>query len=232
LNPAKTLTALLLASASLCSLAIAGQVASQAELALILGDSLEMEDFEGVNLAGGTSLGAPNPLSSLNAPASWGIVPGVTYQSGNGLGFFGAFVQGNDSVVLGGSPSLGATNINMTISFAAPQLAVGLMVVNITGNLAYHDTVTFYNNATVLGSLNITLPGAGGPSGARFVGWQDLAGITSVRLGSDVITIVDDVTWGVNVSAVPELPVSALWALGLLGLMASNKHRSLYHAKR
>ncbi len=196
----------------------AAQVATDAELQLILGDQAQLEDFEGINLAGGTTVASPNPLNAGTAPAGWGILPGVSYLSGNSLGFFGGSLLGNDSVILGGSPALNSVNKTITVSFATPQLAVGFYVLNTTGNLSFLDSVTFFSNSTVLGTLNLALPTAG----AKFAGWQDAAGITSARITSNQWALVDNVAWGV--SAVPELPNHALLGLGLFAVWA--KHRS------
>jgi hypothetical protein len=221
-RPTKNSLLTLAALALTCNLAQADQIATDAELQAILGGDSQIEDFEGINLAGGTSLGSPNPLNSATALASWGILPGVSYRSGDGLGFFGTFLLGNDSVVLGGSPSLTSTNRNITVTFDAPQLAIGFYVLNTTGNLSFQDTATFYRNSTVIGTLNLSMPTAG----ARFAGWLDAGGVTSVRVTSNQWVLLDNMSWGVNVAAVPEPGAGGLMTLGGLGLWAFLRQRA------
>lgn len=177
----------------LAGTAHAQRIDTRAQLDAILGDQQLLEDFEGFSLAGGTSLSAPNPLNALTQPAGWGILAGPTYSSPAWLRFYTTFMYGDDSNVLAGSNDL-------TITFDQPQAAVGLDIVSITGNLTYHDVVTFFHGSTELGSIARDIP----PGGELFVGWQNQsAGITSVHVvqtGSSGWSIVDNIAWGVDVS--------------------------------
>lgn len=175
-----------------CATAIAQQIDTRPQLDAILGDQLLLEDFEGFSLAGGTYVTAPNPLDAFTQPAGWGILAGPTYSSPAWLRFYTTLMYGDDSNVLAGSNDL-------LITFDEPQRAVGLDIVSITGNLTYHDVVTFYHGATELGSITRDIP----PGGELFVGWQNQsAGITSVHIvqtGSSGWSIVDNVEWGIGV---------------------------------
>jgi hypothetical protein len=171
-----------------------GLITSAAQLQATLGDKLLLEDFEGFSLAGGTSAAAPNPLSAITKP-QWHLLSGVTYSSLHSLGVYTGQLLGEDSNILAG---VGSSTNDVTIAFDAPQLAVGFYLVDITGNLDYHETITFLRGATVLGSTNLVVPSAG----AQFLGWQDAGGITSARVTSDSFAMVDDVMWGVTAAPV------------------------------
>ena len=175
-------------------LAQGNPISDPATLASILGDQEQIEDFEGFSLSGGTSTPAPNPLNSSTKP-QWGLLSGVSYGSLHNLAVYTGQLLGDDSNILAG---VGSANNDVTISFGVPQLAVGFYLVDITGNLDYHETITFLNGTTALGSVNLTLPKAS----AQFLGWKDTAGITSVRVTSDAFAMVDNVTWGVTATPV------------------------------
>ena len=185
----------LLVSLLVGSAALAGEIPSYAQLESILGDQLLQEDFEGFSLAGGTSIPAPNPLDSTTKP-EWNLEPGVTYSSTYSLVVYAGQLLGDDSNILAG---VGGNPNDVTIEFVAPQLAVGLYLVNITGNLDYQETVTFSRGSIEVGSLELTLPSAS----EHFVGWQDFLGITTIRVTSDSFALVDNVTWGVGVNGTP-----------------------------
>ncbi len=163
-------------------------IETRAQLEAILNDAIEVEDFEGFSIHGGTSVPAPNPLNSDTQPAGWGIVPGATYSSPDWLRVYASFVWGDDSNVLAGSDDL-------VITFDQPQQAVGLDVISITGNVTYHDVVTFYHGPATLGSIELDLA----PGGEDFVGWQHAGGITHVRIRESATAgwaIIDNVAWG------------------------------------
>lgn len=188
--------AALVVSALCISHAYAQQVTSRAALENILGDTLVIEDFEGLSVHGGTGFSVPNPLSSDTA--TWGMEPGVTYSSADGdLMLYGSFVLGEDSVVLECSGDL-------TIVFDPPQAAVGFEVVNVTGNVSWTDEVTFYNGNDSVGVVSAALS----PGQAAFVGWRNDAGISSVVVHKSAgspfgIVVIDNNTWGFAVAACP-----------------------------
>ncbi|MCB9839071.1 MAG: hypothetical protein H6813_07005 [Phycisphaeraceae bacterium] len=179
--------------------ALAGPVATIAEMEILLDDQIEIEDFEGLSVHGGTTSPAPNPLNSATAPAGWGIIPGVTYGSMTGLALHGGFLDGDDSVVLQGGTFL-------TVTFDQPQLGVGMRLIDGTGNVPYHDIVTYFHGATELGVQQFDLP----PASDAFTGWQDAAiGITSITVtstgtGFSGLSSIDNVMFGVVV--VPSCP--------------------------
>ena len=191
------LAALLTLSISCISAATAraGQITTRAALDAILTDHAILEDFEGVSVAGGEVRSAPNPLSSANQPAFWGLASGVTYGSNGTLALYGGYLHGDSSNILEGSNGL-------LITFAQPQRAVGMDVVDGTGNVAFPYTIEFLHNQTVLGTLNINLAQATD----AFAGWQDVAqGITSVRVTvtSPIVgnfAEVDNLGWGITVT--------------------------------
>lgn len=177
----------------------AQQIETRTELDAILGDQQYIEDFEGFSLAGGTYVTAPNPLNSITQLSGWGILSGVTYSSPYWLRFYTTFMYGDDSNVLAGSNEV-------LITFDEPQLAVGFDIVSITGNVTYHDAVTFYHHSIELGSVSRDIA----PGGELFVGWQNAAsGITSARIvqtGASGWSIIDNVEWGITVaSCAPDL---------------------------
>ncbi|MCL4222033.1 MAG: hypothetical protein KJZ65_11770 [Phycisphaerales bacterium] len=174
--------------AAVAPVATAQPIETRAQLEAVLGDALVLEDFEGFSIHGGTSVAAPNPLNSATQPAGWGIMPGVTYSSPHWLRVYASFVWGDDSNVLAGGDDL-------LIAFDQPQQAVGLDVVSITGNVMYHDVVTFSHGEDVLGTVELDLL----PGGEAFVGWRHPAGITHVRVRETATAgwaIIDNVAWG------------------------------------
>ncbi|MCB9508317.1 MAG: hypothetical protein H6697_11720 [Myxococcales bacterium] len=189
----KSLAVFLLLAAS--ASAQSGLIPTASQLESILGDQLELEDFESFSLAGGTSTSAPNPLDASTKP-EWHLLPGVTYSSQHSLGVYTGQLLGDDSNILAG---VGSSTNDVTASFDTAQLAVGFYLVNITGNVAYTETITFLHGTTVLGTVDLVLPSAS----EQFLGWQDASGITSVRVTSNHFAMIDDVTWGVPASAPP-----------------------------
>ena len=188
------------------SAARADLLTSQAVLDGILGDQVQIEDFEGFSLHGGTFQDAPNPLNASTAPAYMGIQPGVTYGSPRWLRFYATTLLGDDSIVLAG-------DYHIDVDFHQRQLAVGLYTKNITGNLDYQNTISFYRDGQLLGSADYVLP-----SGAwTFYGWRDPLGVDRISVNSsNAWAIVDNIEWGI---AVPEpsmgmvLAIVAAWAL-------------------
>lgn len=185
------------------AVAHAQEISTRAALDAILDDQARLEDFEGFSLAGGSWLTAPNPLNADTQLPGWGILAGPTYSSPAWLRFYTTSMYGDDSNVLAGSNDL-------FIVFDEPQLAVGFDIVSITANLTYHDTVTFYNDTTPIGSISRDIA----PGGELFVGWQNAAGITSIRViqsGTSGWAIVDNIEWGVRVQAcAPDLNLDAV----------------------
>jgi hypothetical protein len=168
---------------------------SYAALEVFLDDQLLMEDFEGISIHGGTSIVAPNPLTSSTAP-TWGILPGVVYSSPDELALYGGQLLGDDSNILTARGNALANTLNIT--FDNPQLAIGFYLVNITGNFDYHETINFLSDAVVLESLSLTLPSAS----ELFMGRRFAAGITAVQVVSDAFALADNVTWGIAVPGV------------------------------
>ena len=201
----------------------AGALQNFGELEAILGDAIVLEDFEGPNLFGGSSIAVPNPLNTDTAPAQWNIEPGATYRSDRNLGLYTGQLLGGASNILGGVGALPGEDNTVTVQFQLRQAAVGFYLVNITGNLNYTETVTFYQGATVLGFMALTLPQAS----ERFVGWHDPTGITAARVTSDSFALVDNVAWGVSV--VPEPSTSALTLFGAAALcvLRASRRRAL-----
>ncbi|MEP6811250.1 MAG: PEP-CTERM sorting domain-containing protein [Chthoniobacterales bacterium] len=182
-------------------------IATRAQLDTILSDQMQLEDFEGVSLAGGSSLQAPNPLNSMTQP-NWGLLSGITYSSPGSLTLYSS-----SSNILQGTTSL-------TITFNQPQLAMGLSIIDQTGNLTYHDVVSFYNGNSLLGSLPFDLA----PASMAFAGWQAPGvGITRVVITSDQQAVIDDVEWGRAV--VPEPGTMWLAAVGGAALLAYARKR-------
>lgn len=180
------------------SSALGGPVASVSQLDAILGDQVLLEDFEGLSISGGGTIPVPNPLSAATQPSGWGILSGVVYSSPDSLAMHAGFLHGDSSNVLQGAT-------NLLITFTKPQAAVGFDIVDGTGNVPYHDTVTFYHGAQILGTLEFNLSAPGD----AFAGWQDeVQGITSARVvsvgtGFSGLSVVDNIEWGIDVIPVP-----------------------------
>jgi len=171
----------------------AQQIATRAQLDAILDGDLLLEEFEGVSLAGGTTVTCANPLNSATAPANWGIIAGASYSSPDPLRLHAGFLHGDSSNIL-------QSVLVITTTFAQPQAAVGLDVVNTTGNVPFTDTVTFYHNSTVLGVLTFPLTAPGD----AFAGWQNTAvGITSIKVTSTFFAEIDNIGWGTVVPPAP-----------------------------
>ncbi|GAB4192076.1 MAG: hypothetical protein Kow00105_06130 [Phycisphaeraceae bacterium] len=198
-------------SFSLSSATQADIITSFADLELVLTDQIIIEDFESVSLHGGGALALPNPFT---APA-WGIEPGVTYSSPDKLTLY----SGN---VLAANKTYGPNLL--TITFDQPQLAVGMDLIDFTGNLDYHETIRFYHDTVELGSLAVTLQQAS----SQFVGWQHPSGITHVTIQSDVWSIVDNVAWGLWIGdvLVGDLDRDEFVGISDLNLLLSNWNQS------
>ena len=181
-------------------------VETQAELDAILTDQARQEDFEGLSVAGGSSVVAPNPLNSMTASPSWGIVPGATYSSPTWLRLYASSLFGDDSNVLAGGNEL-------HVEFAQPQRAIGFYNKNITGGgFDYNITISFYRGNLLLDSFDYVLPS----TGEEFRGWEDAMGITSLTVqSSNSWAIIDNIQWGISVATVPE-PV-AIFPVLILG---------------
>lgn len=176
----------------------AQQIATEAQLAALLGDSQLIEDFEGVSLSGGTGVSAPNPLNAATAPPTWGLLSDPTYSSLGLLSLHTGFLHGDDSNLLEGTDGI-------TVEFDAPQVAVGFDVVNPTGNVTRTVTVEVFYEAVRLGSATINLSAASD----AFFGWQAATlGITRVEITS-VASITsgfiaaDNFEWGLVASPCP-----------------------------
>lgn len=178
--------------------ACAGPVATPVALSAILDDQELIEDFDGVSVHGGTTLPAPNPLSSLTAPPSWGILPGITYTSTASLRLYGGFNHGDDSVMLQ-SPQAASV---LSVDFNQAQRAAGLELVNSTGNVTLPVTVTFYRQCSVLGTISFNIP----PATTFFAGWEDAQGITSITTDNGWVNI-DNVQWGIDLPAPPPITI-------------------------
>ena len=90
----------------------------------------------------------------------------------------------------------------LTVIFDAPQLGAGVRVIDSTGNIPYHDVITFYHGAQVLGVVEVDLA----PATDAFAGWQDESGITSITVtatgtGFTGLPTIDNLEWGVDVGA-------------------------------
>ncbi|MCP3995542.1 MAG: hypothetical protein GY722_10815 [bacterium] len=164
----------------------AGQVASFSELESILTDQLIVEDFEGLSLHDGGSYPVPNPLDPGNV--SWGMEPGVTYASDEGLRLRNL----QDDVRL---EATGSAPNEMTLTFAEPQSAVGFSL----GSFGQPATVTFYSDAMVLSSIDTS-------GSNQFVGWHEFFGITSVTIGANETIQINDVGWGAHETDTIPLP--------------------------
>jgi len=178
-----------------CAPALAGQIATVAQIDAILGDQVTLEDFEGVSISGGGTVSAPNPLNASTQPPTWGILPGISYQAAGSLALHAGFLDGDSSNILQGGTLL-------TLTFDQPQRAAGFRVIDSTGNIPYHDTITFFHNAQVLGTLEFDLP----PATDTFAGWEDGAlGVTSITIASigtgfSGLPTIDNVEWGIVVT--------------------------------
>ena len=171
----------------------AQQIPTRVELEGILTDNGDIEDFEGVSVHGGTVFPTPNPLSDETAP--WNMLPGASYSTPGTLVLYGGFLHGDDSNILEGARDL-------LVVFDEAQEAMGFDLVNVSGNVTYHDTITIYHNAVLLATLEYDVP-AGSDF---FVGWHDAArGVTSVRVVSDRLSAIDNVEFGLVV-ANPQCP--------------------------
>lgn len=187
---------------------------SQTDLDGILGDQVQIEDFEGFSLHGGTFQDAPNPLNSSTAPAYMGIQPGVTYSSPRWLRFYATTLLGDDSIVLAGDD-------HIDVEFHQTQLAVGLYTKNITGNLDYQNTISFYRGDQLLGSVDYVLPSGGW----TFYGWRDPLGVDRISVNSsNAWAIVDNIEWGI---AVPEPSMGVLLLMVLAGVSSVRRRRQL-----
>jgi len=191
MSMSKTRTAIALAmmAAGSGTPALAQQLNTRPELDLILGDTVQLEDFEGVSLHAGGTIVVANPLNSTTAP-QLGIQAGVTYSSPIGLSIHAGFSGGEENNVLQATDRL-------DIVFDEPQRGVGFHLS--VGGAAH--TVTFSDDAGVIGELEFS-SGAGG----GFIGWQDwLFGVTSVQVtrAAGGVIAIDDVAWG---RAVPTCP--------------------------
>ncbi|MEZ6164184.1 MAG: GC-type dockerin domain-anchored protein [Phycisphaerales bacterium] len=181
--------------ACFAALASAQQIQTRAELTAFLDDAQLLEEFEDLNLAGGTVENAPNPLNSDTTPMGWGILPGASYATDGVLKFVSGFLHGDDSVILD------ATN-GLTMTFDEPQAAIGFDAVNTSGNVTRTYTVRFMHNDTQLGQIVQVL----GPGSDYFLGWQNTSvGITEIRITATAtgstgpVVFADNVEWGVTV---------------------------------
>ena len=206
----KSLALLVVLAAS--AFAQSGVIPTVGELEAILDDQILLEEFESFSLAGGTSTPAPNPLDASTQP-QWGLLPGVTYSSQHNLGVYTGQLLGDDSNILAG---VGSSTNDVTASFDTAQLAIGFYLVNITGNVAYNETITFLHGTTVLGSVQLVLPSAS----EQFLGWQDASGITSVRVTSNYFAMIDNVMWGVPVIGPPTWTDLGAGLSGIAGVPA------------
>ena len=188
----------LIASTSVaCFTAIAGaqQIQTRAELTAFLDDAQLLEEFEDLNLAGGTVQNAPNPLNSDTAPSGWGILAGASYATDGVLKFVSGFLHGDDSVIMDATDGL-------TMTFDEPQAAIGFDAVNTSGNVTRTYTVRFMHNDNQVGQIVQVL----GPGSDYFLGWQNTTvGITEIRITATAsgstgpVVFADNIEWGVTV---------------------------------
>lgn len=91
-------------------------------------------------------------------------------------------------------------------------MAVGLYTKNITGNLDYQNTISFYRSDQLLGSVDYVLPSGGW----TFYGWRDPLGVDRISVNSsNAWAIVDTIEWGI---AVPEPSMGVLLLMVLAGV--------------
>ena len=171
----------------------AQQIITRAQLDILLDDAIKTENFEGVSIHGGTSIAAPNPLSNDTAPFGWGVEIGVTYSTLGDLRIVGSFSGGDEDNLLSSSDDL-------LIEFDQPQAVVGFYQAS---NSIQTRTVTFYNDLTEVGSIDVL-----NTAGSGFVGWQAEIGITHIvvsfaNIPSSSIVLFDDLTFGFNVAPCP-----------------------------
>ncbi|MEZ6233502.1 MAG: GC-type dockerin domain-anchored protein [Phycisphaerales bacterium] len=209
----------LVLAAMLAAPLVAGEIATRGELDAILDDQALLEDFEGLSVHGGTSLTCPNPLSSLTAPPSWGVLEGIEYFAPTSvLYLYGGYLHGDDSVIL-------QTNGTLEITFDQPQRAVGFDMANGTGNATFGESIAFYYHATPLATLTRSIP----PAGDTFVAWDEpVGGITSVVITGTTFSLglqgpikIDNVAWGIDLpSCLPDITTGAI--PGQPGYLAPN----------
>ena len=170
----------------------AQQIGSRAQLEILLDDTIQEENFEGLSVHGGTGITAPNPLSSETTPFGWDIQPGVTYSTEGELRIYGGFSGGDDDNILQSSDDL-------WIMFDQPQAVVGF---NQSGNSIQTYTITFFDELSVVGSIDVLNPADSG-----FVGWQAQGGITDILISftstQSQIAVFDDLAWGFDVAPCP-----------------------------
>ena len=190
----------------------AGQVASRAQLGVILGGAGTLETFEGLPVADGGQLSFSGVLNSSTVidGAANRLEAGVNYVSRN------FFLEGNGYFELN-SRTLGDSTawrgLGITINYTAPVTAFGL---DLQGYVGYGriGTVSVYDTGhALLGTMNSVNGG--------FFGWENAAGIGSVVVAatdSRSYLMIDDHAYGVA-AAVPEPETYALM-LGGLGIVA------------
>ena len=191
----------------------AGQVASRAQLGVILGGAGTLETFEGLPVANGGQLtfsGGVLNSSTVIGGAANRVEAGVNYVSPT------LYLEGNGYFALN-SKTLGDSTawrgLGITIDYTAPVNAFGF---DLQGYVGYGriGTVSVYDTGhALLGTMNSVNGG--------FFGWENAAGIGSVVVAatdSNSYLMIDDHAYGVA-AAVPEPETYALM-LGGLGIVA------------
>ncbi len=201
----------------------AQQILTRANLNSLLTSSTS-DGFETFNIP--VSNAATTDVTSMDSTTvvlgqGPGLVnPGATYLSTdgkpiqwNGDQYFGINTQ---SILINGD------NGQFEIDYSAATQAMGLDARCFSG-FGYSGTMDVYNGATLVGTMNFSLPGNAGDT--TFLGWQNSGGITKVVISSGAFPwspIIDDHTYG-TINTVPEPASMAAIGLGLVALIRKRR---------
>jgi hypothetical protein len=185
----------------------AGPIATQADLATLLGSGLVVEDFETLSVRFGGQRYDTGPLSSATLFDGDGpglVQPGAIYSGNEYLFWNGDAYFGLDTQTLGDSSDW--RGWPMTITYTTPVTAMGFDMQAYRG-LAMTGVVSVYDLSDVL--LSATAVNGG------FFGWENAAGIGRVVIAAqprDTYIMIDNHGYG---SAIPEPATLLLIAAGL-----------------
>ncbi|HEX7686582.1 MAG TPA: PEP-CTERM sorting domain-containing protein [Burkholderiaceae bacterium] len=116
---------------------------------------------------------------------------------------------------------LAGTGANVTFTFSTPVTAFGFYVTGLQSSVLTGERVTFDDGSAQF------IPVAPVTNGDAFIGFIDLAGVTSVTYEATLDVVgIDDVWYGSQLSAVPEPATFAMVGAGLIGVGLARRRRA------